>query len=187
MNWLEAASFALSLACVACNIRQNPLGWVFAIAGAGLYAIVFFEARLYGDAGLQLFFIGTSVFGLWQWLFGHMPDADAPLRPRRMDRRALAIAGAGWAGGYAMLAWFLSRHTNSDVPHIDAFLTAGSIVGQFALARKFIENWWIWLVVDLLYIGLYLHKSLYLTAVLYALFVVMCVAGLRQWKRALAA
>lgn len=185
MNWLEVASFVLSLACVACNIRQNPWGWVFAIAGSALYAIVFAESRLYGDAGLQVFFIGASVYGLWQWLFGHMPDASLPLRPRRMAPQVVAISVGAWAVGYGVLAWFLSRHTNSDVPHLDAFLTAGSIVGQFALARKFVENWWIWLFVDTLYIGLYIYKSLYLTAVLYALFVLMCVAGLRTWKRAL--
>jgi nicotinamide mononucleotide transporter len=200
MNWLEAASFALSLICVLCNIRQNPWGWGFAIAGSGLYAIVFFESRLYGDAGLQIFFIGAAFFGLWQWLYGRMrlqpaaevmpsvQEADArlaPLRPHRMSPRELTVAGMVWAAGYVVLAWFLSRHTNSDVPHIDAFLTAGSIVGQFALARKFIENWWIWLVVDVFYVGLYLHKSLYLTAVLYAIFVVLCVAGLRTWRQAL--
>jgi Nicotinamide mononucleotide transporter len=89
-------------------------------------------------------------------------------------------------GGWLLLSWFLQRYTDTDVPHMDGFLTAGSLVGQFLLSRKKLENWLVWIAVDVLYVGLYLYKHLTLTAILYALFVLMAMAGWRSWQRALA-
>ena len=90
---------------------------------------------------------------------------------------------AAWLAGFALLAWFLKAYTDTDVPRSDGFLTAGSLVGQLLLSRKKIENWHVWIVVDVLYVGLYLHKHLILTAVLYAVFVGMAVVGLRTWQQ----
>jgi len=84
-----------------------------------------------------------------------------------------------------MLSMFLRHYTDTDVPHMDGFLTAGSVVGQLLLSRKKIENWLVWIVVDILYVGLYLYKHLMLTAVLYGLFVLMALAGWRAWKKQL--
>jgi nicotinamide mononucleotide transporter len=89
-----------------------------------------------------------------------------------------------WLAGFVLLSLFLKHWTDTDVPHIDGFLTAGSLVGQVLLSRKKIENWHTWIVVDVLYVGLYIYKDLKLTAVLYAVFVVLAVIGLRAWQRA---
>jgi nicotinamide mononucleotide transporter len=90
----------------------------------------------------------------------------------------------GWAAGFALLATFLRYYTDTDVPHVDGFLTAGSLLGQLLLSRKKVENWHVWIAVDILYVGLYLYKGLVLTAILYAVFVAMAAVGLRAWSRA---
>jgi len=182
---LELLSFVLSIATVLLNIRRNHWAWLFAIVSSATYGIVFFDARLYGDAGLQAVFIAASVWGWWQWLRG--ADADAgtqPLVVTRLDRAGWTWSLAGWALGFVLLWAFLSRFTDTDVPGTDGFLTAGSLLGTLLTARKKVENWHTWIVVDVIYVGLYVHKHLYLTAVLYALFVVLAVLGLRTWARA---
>jgi nicotinamide mononucleotide transporter len=185
---LELMSFVLSIATVLLNIRRKHWAWLFAIVSSAMYGIVFFDARLYGDAGLQGVFIAASLWGWTQWLKGGRRSADddagAPLVVTRLDRAGWTRALAGWALGYLLLWAFLSHATDTDVPGTDAFLTAGSLLGTLLTARKKVENWHVWIVVDVIYVGLYVHKQLYLTAVLYALFVAMAAVGLRTWRRA---
>lgn len=182
---LELISFVLALINVALNIRQSHWAWLFAIISSAAYGLVFFNARLYGDMGLQLVFIAVSAWGWRQWLAGADADAGCAAAPRVswLDRRGWAWTVAGWLAGFALLYWFLRAYTDTDVPRADAFLTAGSLAGTALLARKKIENWHVWIVVDLLYVALYIYKGLRLTAFLYAVFVVMAALGLRAWKR----
>jgi nicotinamide mononucleotide transporter len=182
---LELISFVLALINVALNIRQSHWAWLFAIVSSGAYAMVFSSARLYGDMGLQLVFIALAIWGWWQWLAGTRGGAAeaAPLEVSWLDRRGWLWTVAGWALAYVALAWFLHACTDTDVPRADAFLTAGSLVGSVLLARKKIENWHVWIVVDVLYVALYVYKGLHLTAFLYAVFIVMAALGLLAWRR----
>ena len=181
---LELISFLLALMTVLLNIRQNHWAWLFSIVSSILYAFVFVDARLYGDAGLQGIFVLVSVWGWYQWLRGGV--AHAPLQIARLSRSGWLVMALAWSVGFIVLSMFLRRFTDTDVPHIDGFLTAGSLVGQLLLSRKKIENWLVWIAVDILYVGLYIYKQLSLTAVLYGLFVVMAVAGWRAWNRQVA-
>lgn len=180
---LELLSFVLSVATVLLNIRQNHWAWLFAILSSATYGVVFYGARLYGDMGLQLVFITVSFWGWYQWLHGDATHERLPVT--RSSRRGLLMAGAGWAAGFALLAWFLGSYTDTDVPNTDAFLTAGSLVGQVLLSRKKLENWHVWIIVDVLYVALYIHKGLMLTALLYGMFVAMAAVGLLAWKKAM--
>jgi nicotinamide mononucleotide transporter len=182
----EILAFVLSVTTVALNIRQNHWAWLFAIVSSAAYGVVFFNSRLYGDAGLQVVFIVVSVWGWYSWLHGGA-GGRGRLAVSTLDARGWALVAAGWAAGYLVLSWFLRTYTNTDVPHTDGFLTAGSLVGQVLLSRKKLENWHAWIVVDVLYVGLYVYKGLLLTGVLYALFVAMAVAGLLAWRRTLPA
>jgi nicotinamide mononucleotide transporter len=189
---LELLSFVLSIATVLLNIRRKHWAWLFAIVSSATYGIVFFDARLYGDAGLQGVFIAASLWGWTQWLKGGRragtaaaaTAADTPLVVTRLDRAGWTASLTGWALAYLLLWAFLGRFTDTDVPGTDAFLTAGSLLGTLLTARKKVENWHVWIVVDVIYVGLYVHKHLYLTALLYALFVALAVLGLRAWRRA---
>lgn len=177
---LELLSFVLSVTTVWLNIRLNHWAWLFAIISSAAYGVVFFDARLYGDAALQGVFIAGSVWGWWQWLRG---TGGNRLNVGWLDRRGWIAALLGWLGGFLLLAAFLARFTNTDVPRSDGFLTAGSLLGQLLTARKKVESWLVWLVVDVIYVGLYIYKGLMLTALLYAGFVVMAALGLRAWAR----
>jgi nicotinamide mononucleotide transporter len=179
---LELVSFILSVLTVLLNIRQNHWAWLFAIISSAAYGAVFFNSRLYGDMGLQVVFIVVSVWGWHSWLRGGAGHGQ--LQVTRLDRAGWRASLAGWAVGFVLLAYFLKTWTDTDVPHADGFLTAGSLVGQVLLSRKKVENWHAWIAVDILYVGLYLYKNLVLTAILYALFVAMAVVGLRAWSRA---
>lgn len=177
---LELISFVLAVLTVALNIRQNHWAWLFSILSSLLYGFVFANSRLYGDAGLQGVFVAVSVWGWYQWLRGG--TQHQPLQATRLQRSGWWWCGLAWLAGFLALSLFLRRFTDTDVPHMDGFLTAGSLVGQFLLSRKKLENWLVWIMVDLLYVGLYLYKHLMLTALLYALFVLLAVAGWRAWR-----
>jgi len=178
---LELLSFVLAVVTVWLNIRQSHWAWLFAIVSSATYAMVFFGSRLYGDMGLQFVFIAVSIYGWRQWLRGDGHRAALPVTA--LDARGRWLAVGGWFAGFVLLAMFLKTWTDTDVPHSDGFLTAGSLVGQLLLSRKKVENWHVWIIVDVLYVGLYLHKNLMLTAILYAIFVGMAVVGLRTWQQ----
>lgn len=180
-TYLELISFILAVITVALNIRQLHWAWLFSIVSSATYAVVFYDALLYGDMALQFVFISVSVWGWYQWLHGGAQRAA--LAVTTSSARAWGWSIGAWLAGFAALALFLARYTNTDVPNIDGFLTAGSLVGQVLLSRKKVENWIVWIVVDILYVGLYLYKGLTLTAVLYGIFVVMAAIGLAAWYR----
>ena len=182
---LELISFVLAIITVVLNIRQIHWAWLFSILSSVLYAGVFFDARLYGDMGLQFVFVLVSLWGWRLWLPTDQQASSGPAsNVLRLSGLSCVMSVTGWLIGFVVLAWFLRVFTDTDVPYADGFLTAGSLLGQVLLSRKKIENWHVWIVVDVLYVGLYMYKHLMLTAILYALFVVMAVVGLRVWSKA---
>lgn len=179
-TWLEMVAFVLSLAMVAANMRVMPVAWPLAIVSSLLYFGLFWSYQLYGDGSLQIFFAVVSLWGWWQWLRG--TDQGAPLQVRHLPRRAwLPVFGAGlllWPA----IGWFLDTRTPTDVPYWDAFPTAFSLIGQWLLARKYVENWPTWIGVNLVATALFAYKGLYLTVLLYAVFVVLSVLGWKAWR-----
>ncbi len=190
---VELAGFVLSLAMVFCNIKEIHWGWPLAIASSVLYGMVFWNSQLYGEASLQVMFVLTSLWGWRQWLTGkqtglaqaHDLEAPAPLKISRLlpseRQKALLTAMLSWPA----LTFFLYRFTDSQVAVWDALVTTLSLLAQYLLAKKKLENWWVWLVVNLLTIGLMLVKSLWLTAVLYLIFAVLSYVGLKAWQKQL--
>ncbi len=184
-TWLELVATVAALAMVACNIRQIHWGWPLAIISSAMYFVLFWHSKLYGEATLQVFFVVVAFWGWRQWLRGVRPDGSA-LKVSTLDRSGTikTIAASAiftWATGL-----FLIKYTDSDVPWLDAFPTALSVVGQFLLGRKFLENWLVWAVVNVASVGLFAYKGLWLTTGLYAVFAVLSVLGWWQWKRTLA-
>jgi nicotinamide mononucleotide transporter len=181
---LELISFSLSLIMVLLTIRQNHWAWLFSILASGLYASVFFQAKLYGDMSLQFVFIVVSILGWRQWLRGR-DELNTAMLVTRLSARSMMNAGLACLIMFLLLWTFLKTYTDTDVPMADGFLTAGSLLGQVLLARKKLENWLVWIAVDVLYVLLYVYKDLHLTAILYGIFVVMAVQGYRTWKKEL--
>jgi len=182
VTWLELVAFALGVWMVLCNLRVNPLAWPLAIASSLLYALLFADSRLYGEASLQFFFVAVAFWGWWQWLRGRGDDGE-PLVVHRLTpsarRRALLATALAWPA----LALLLDLATDSDVPWLDALPTVGSVAGQLLLGRKLVENWPVWIAVNAVSIALFAVKGLWLTVLLYAVFAVMAAFGWRAWAQ----
>ena len=181
-TWLEVIAFALALAMVACNIREIHWGWPLAAISSVLYCALFWRSKLYGDAALQVFFALVALWGGSQWLRGRRDDGSA-LTISRLSRRGLLASLATGALLWPATGWFLKTWTDTDVPWWDAFPTAVSVIGQVLLGRKVLENWAVWLVVNVVSVGLFAWKGLWLTTVLYTLFAALSVVGWRAWQR----
>jgi nicotinamide mononucleotide transporter len=183
---LEIVAVVLALATVGCNIREIHWGWPLAIASSLLYFFVFWDSKLYGDAGLQIFFAVVALWGWYQWLRGHRADGSE-LHVAFLSPRGRIATIATCALLWPATGLFLKTFTDTDVPWWDAFPTALSVVGQFLLGRKFIENWAVWLAVNVVSVALFAYKDLWLTAGLYCVFIVLSFVGWREWKKRLVA
>jgi nicotinamide mononucleotide transporter len=183
-TWLEIVAVVIALAMVGCNIREIHWGWPLAIVSSLMYFALFWRSKLYGDASLQIFFAVVALWGWYQWLRGHRADGSA-LRVTRLTRRGLVLTVAACALLWPATGLFLKTFTDTDVPWWDAFPTATSLVGQFLLGRKFIENWGVWIVVNIVSVGLFAYKGLWLTVGLYSVFIALSWVGWKEWKRRL--
>ncbi len=180
VSWLEIAAFALSVAMVVCNQRQWIIAWPLAILASALYGLLFLHSSLYGEAGLQLFFILLAGWGWLQWWRG--VDGQA-LPVQRLDRRGWALSLTAVAVGAPLLGLFLDHATDSPLPYWDALPTVGSVVATFLIGRKFIENWPFWIGVNAVSVLLFWHRELWLTVLLYAAFIPMAARGWQRWQR----
>jgi nicotinamide mononucleotide transporter len=176
VEWIGAAA---GLACVWLVARANIWNWPVSILNTTLYFVVFLRASLYADASLQVVFTVLGLYGWWSWRFGGAGRAELPLRRAKCAEVALA-AGISLAGT-ALSALVLAGATDSPVPIWDSSVLVLSLVATVAQARKILESWWVWILVDLISVPLYLARELYPTALLYTLFLLLCVEGLRRW------
>lgn len=179
---LELVAFVLSLWMVERNLRVHALAWPLAMAASALYGVLFAHSRLYGEASLQLVFITVAFWGWWQWLRGTGGDGQA-LRVGRLSARQRLQALAATAAAWPLLGLLLDHATDSDLPWLDALPTVASITGQLLLARKRLENWAVWLFVNVVSVVLFALKGLWLTVLLYAIFALLSVLGWRAWRR----
>lgn len=178
---LEVVAFALSVAMVIGNLRVRVWAWPLAIVASACYALLFAGSRLYGEAGLQIVFIALGAWGWLQWWRGTDTQGHS-LVVGTMSPRARAVAGLATLAAWPLLGLALDHWTDTDVPFADALPTVGSVLGQILLARKRLENWGVWLAVNVFSVGLFVLKGLWLTAVLYTLFAALSVAGWRAWR-----
>jgi nicotinamide mononucleotide transporter len=182
MNWTEIAGFATGALCVWLVVIRNIWNFPVGIANNVFFAILFANAGLYADSALQLVYIGLAVVGWYWWLKGGPQRTGVVISEPTALQLIACIAAV--AVITAAIQFGLHRWTNSTVAGWDALTTALSLVAQFMLSRKWIANWYFWIAADVVYIPLYAHKELWLTAILYAVFLVMCVIGLIQWRAA---
>ena len=181
-TWAEVLGFATGLVNVALLIRQHILNWPLGILNVLLLMVVFWSAGLYADAGLQIVYVILGGYGWWAWLYGGERRSRLVVRSTTAGEwLALAAAGVLLTAG---LWLFLDRLTESTVPFFDAVTTALSLLATYGQTRKLVENWWLWIAADLIYIPLYGYKDLWLTAILYVAFLALCVVGLRAWRTA---
>jgi len=182
---LEATGVVTGIACVWLAARNTILNFPVAIVSCGCYLVVFARAKLYSDAGLQLAFIALAIYGWVEWLRRPAAGATAELPITHTPRRvALVLALAGLA--YAVVAGYLFSRTDAALPYWDSSTTAISLVAQALLSRRNLENWLLWIGVDVAYVGMYWHRHLYLTSGLYVAFLGLAAYGYWQWRRDMA-
>jgi nicotinamide mononucleotide transporter len=181
INYLEIFGFVTGIVCVYYNARENILGWVFAIISVSVYAIIFFQTKLYADFGLQLFFLWQSIYGLVLW------------QRKIVNKKALKISSlhyGTWLISVAatiliffILYFILTGFTDASMPIFDSFTTALSIVASYLLAHKKIENWLYWLIADMVYVYIYIDRNLYITALLYLVYLGLATYGYMYWRK----
>jgi nicotinamide mononucleotide transporter len=181
----EAVGVLFGIVAVWLTTRENVWCWPTGLVNVGLFIFVFYRARLYADMGLQVVYVALCLYGWYRWVHGGADGGTLPVS--RTPARALVALGAAGAVGAALLGLTLHRHTDAALPFWDSSTTAFSLVAQWMQARKWIENWAVWIAVDVVYVGIYLQKRLYFTAGLYTVFVALAVLGLVSWRRSLAA
>ena len=180
-NWQELVGSLTGALCVWLLIRQNIWNWPIGIANNIAYVIVFYQSGLYADSGLQFVYMAIAFYGWWNWLHGGVNRTEL-----KVNRTSAAgrLGYAGIAAAVTAILYWILRHTPSTVPFADGLTTALFLTAQFMMSLKLVENWWFWIVGDVLVIGLYIYKHLYLTSGLYLIFLAMSIAGLLEWQKA---
>jgi nicotinamide mononucleotide transporter len=182
-HWFELLAAAVSAVDVWLATKRSMISWPITILASLLYGEQFRESRLYSDMLLQGIFVVFAIYGWWHWYRGLKAEGSV-----RVVTPGIAVLLRDSILGVIaslLLGYWMMKNTDASLPWLDAALTGFSLVGTWWGAQKYIANWWLWIVVDLIYIGEYVYKGLNLTAGLYALFVLLAMLGLRDWRRAL--
>jgi nicotinamide mononucleotide transporter len=180
-NWLEIAGLITTVLGIWLTTKRLLICWPVTLAADVFYLIVFYRARLLSDALLQVFFVVFTLYGWWHWWRGVRQQGEVRVVPLARSGMWIALV-AGIAGSF--LLGELAKHLHAALPYLDATLTSFSLVASWWGARKHIANWWLWILVDAIYVGEYIYKDLWPTALLYAGLVGLAVLGLRAWRRA---
>jgi nicotinamide mononucleotide transporter len=182
MNPLEMIAVALGLANIALLVRRSIWNYPFGLAMVALYFIIFRDTRLYGEAGLQVFFFAAQGWGWWLW--ARAGGLQEMVSVRWMDWRGRAATGALVVIAATAIGWAMARYTDAALPYPDAAIAGASVAAQVLLGLRRVENWALWIVIDVLSIGVYINRELYLTAGLYVVFLGFAIAGLIAWAKA---
>ncbi|MBQ2856031.1 MAG: nicotinamide mononucleotide transporter [Bacteroidaceae bacterium] len=157
--------------------------WIASIIMPAIYIFVYYEAGLYADFGINIYYLGAAVYGWFIWKYGNKSKEQKELPITCIPNKSWLKSLIVFIVTLIIIAWLLINYTDSNVPWWDAFTTALSIIGMWMLARKYLEQWWVWFVVDVISVGLYIYKELYFTAGLYGLYATIAIFGWLNWKK----
>ena len=180
---LELFGTLVGLVYLWLEYRASIYLWIASIIMPAIYIFVYYDAGLYADCGINVYYLGAALYGWAVWRYGAKGSEQTEYSITHIPTRHIFAASIVFAVSLVAIAWLLIRYTDSNVPWCDAFTTALSIIGMWMLARKYLEQWWVWMVVDVVCVGLYIYKGLYFTAALYALYAVVAVMGWANWKK----
>lgn len=180
-HWLDIVTTVLGLAYILFEYRASVWMWLVGFMMQALGIVLYYQKGLYADCGMEFYYLAMTVYGYWKWVHGSSEKKELPIRhfPKKLILPWLGIILLVWFVIYLILTNF----TNSNVPIADSFTTALSIIGIWALAHKYLEQWFIWIAVDVITCGLYFFKDIPFKASLYALYVIIAVFGYLKWKK----
>jgi len=180
---LEIFGTVVGLIYLWLEYRASIYLWIVSIIMPAIYIFIYYGAGLYADFGINIYYLGAAIYGWMVWKFGKRSVDEEELPITYMPLRSWLKAGIVFVLAQFFIAWLLINYTDSDVPWWDAFTTSLSIVGMWMLARKYLEQWWVWMSVDVVCVGLYIYKELYFTSALYAFYAIISVFGWLNWKK----
>jgi nicotinamide mononucleotide transporter len=178
-NPYEVVGVLFGILSVWLTTRENVWCWPTGLVNVGLFIIVFAQAKLYADMGLQVVYVALCLYGWYEWLHGG--PGQGALRVSRTPRSAGLALAAGGTVFAVVLGAALRGQTDAALPYLDSTLTSFSLVAQWMQTRKWLETWVVWIAVDVVYVGMYIYKQLHPTAVLYTVFLALAVMGRRAW------
>ena len=183
-HWLDIVTTVLGLAYILLEYKASLWMWLVGFLMQALGIVLYYQKGLYADCGMEFYYLAMTVYGYWRWIHGSASKEALPIRhfPKRLVLPWLVIIVAVWG----IIYWLLVTFTNSNVPLADSFTTALSIVGIWALAHKYLEQWFIWIAVDVVTCVLYFYKDIPFKASLYALYVIIAIFGFFKWRKMMA-
>ena len=180
-HWLDIVTTVLGLAYILLEYRASLWMWVIGFAMQALGIVLYYQKGLYADCGMEFYYLSMTVYGYWKWVRGTSSKNSLPIT--HIPLRLLACWSVIMAAVWALIYWLLVTYTNSNVPLADSFTTALSLIGIWALAHKYLEQWFIWIAVDVVTSILYFYKDIPFKASLYALYVIIAIFGYMKWRR----
>ena len=197
-HWLDIVTTVLGLAYILLEYRASLWMWVVGFAMQALGIVLYYQKGLYADCGMEFYYLSMTVYGYWKWVRGNQRDRSFDTSADSSDPQPPNLGGleithiplrllVRWsvimAAVWALIYWLLVTYTNSNVPLADSFTTALSLIGIWALAHKYLEQWFIWIAVDVVTSILYFYKDIPFKASLYALYVIIAIFGYMKWRR----
>ena len=180
-HWLDILTTILGLAYILLEYRASLWMWLVGFLMQALGIVLYYQKELYADCGMEFYYLSMTIYGYWRWVHGGETKKALPIRhfPRHLVLPWFLLMAAIWG----IIYWLLVTFTNSNVPLADSFTTALSLVGIWALAHKYLEQWAIWIAVDIVTCILYFYKDIPFKASLYALYIIIAIFGYLKWKR----
>lgn len=181
MSLIEIVAAVSGLLCVILTIKEKVASWPIGLVQVGLYIYIFWSVKLYSDAMLQVFFVITSIYGWYKWLYGGEQHTELKVSAQNKKEFLKWI----WICMTITPAWgiIMKNYLNAAAPIPDSFILVASIIATYLMAKKKLECWFYWISVDVIAIGVYFYKKLYITSGLYAIFLVLAIIGLKTWRK----
>ena len=184
-HWVEILGALISFVYLYLEIKENYLMWLFGFVASALYIVVYFKSGFYADMSLQFYYLAISIYGVLYWTKGGKTEKTDAIPITKINVKQIVLLSLISIIIFGAISRILVLYTNSTVPYGDAFTTALSFVATWMLARKIIEHWYLWMVVNAVSVGLYIYKGLYPTAVLFIVYFAFSFIGYFQWKKSL--
>lgn len=181
---LEVIAVVSGVVAVFLATREHVATWPVGLVSVGLYVFIFYDAQLYSDVILHVFYVGMQMYGWWAWVRGGAGHGHLAIT--HLARRPLLVWVLATLAGSALWGWAMATWTDAALPWADAFTTVASFIAQYLMARKYMQHWIFWFVINLVAVGVYVNRGLWLTAGLYGVYWVLSMAGYRTWRTRMA-
>lgn len=180
---LELIAALFTIVCVWLANKRNIMSWPVGIVGVILYSFIFLNSNLYAEFGLQIIFLIQSIYGWYFWVKHKDSEHSYKIKPDRLNKREIISSFLIGIILFIISGFLLSNFTNASIPWLDTFLASFSLVANYLLSKRKIENWYIWIFLDVIYVVMFIYKELYITSILYSILLVLAINGLRHWKK----